>query len=299
MLPDVGLTLPLELSIYLFLVLTMFSMGLALTPSRIVDSLHQRRLVGIALLINLLLIPLAAILVVRVVPMDPAVAAGILIVACAPGSTIGPKLAEFSKGNISLAIHLMFFLSVLAIFTTPATLLLILPGAITGQVDFGDVMTTLVIFILVPMMAGLAINTWREAFADKIRHGAFLLSNLSIVLFGIIFIAVQVTGEVRFYAMFVKVGITAVLATVLIVTLSMLLGWCLGGPERRDRHVLATSSANRNLGVSLLVGASALAAYGEAFVIIIVYAIVQTLVAGLLAVQWGRMEKKRRREAGG
>ncbi len=296
MLPDVGLTLPLEISIYLFLVLTMFSMGLALTTRRIVEPLRERRLVGTAFLINLLLIPVAAILIVRLLPMDAAVAAGILIVACAPGSTIGPKLAEFSKGNISLAISLMFFLSVLAIFTTPATLTLILPGAIVEQVDFVDVMTTLTIFIMVPMMAGLAINTWAESFADKIRRGAFLLSNLSIVLVGIIFLSVQITGEVRFYDMFLKVGITAVLAVLLIVAASMLLGYFLAGPDRGNRQVLATSSANRNLGVSLLVGASALAAYGEAFIIIIVYAIVQTIVSGLIAVKWGQIERRRRKQ---
>ena len=295
MLPDVGLSLPLEISIYLFLVLTMFSMGIALTTRRIAEPLHQRRLVGTAFLVNLLLIPLTAILVVRLLPMDAAVAAGILIVACAPGSTIGPKLAEFSKGNISLAISIMFFLSVLAIFTTPATLTLILPGAIVEQVDFVDVMTTLTIFIMVPMMAGLAINTWAESFADTIRRGAFLLSNLSIVLVGIIFITVQITGEVRFYDMFLKVGISALLAVLLIVGASMLLGYFLAGPDRENRQVLATSSANRNLGVSLLVGASALAAYGEAFIIIIVYAIVQTIVSGLIAVKWGRIERRRRR----
>ncbi|MBT8508609.1 hypothetical protein AZH53_09350 [Methanomicrobiaceae archaeon CYW5] len=245
MLPDVGLSLPLEISIYLFLVLTMFSMGLALTTRRIVEPLRQRRLMGTAFLVNLLLIPMAAILVVRLLPMDAAVAAGILIVACAPGSTIGPKLAEFSKGNISLAISIMFFLSVLAIFTTPATLTLILPGAIVERVDFVDVMTTLTIFIMVPMMAGLAINTWAESFADRIRYGAFLLSNLSIVLVGIIFITVQITGEVRFYDMFLKVGITALLAVLLIVAASMLLGYFLAGPDRENRQVLATSSANR------------------------------------------------------
>ncbi|HDQ07651.1 MAG TPA: hypothetical protein ENN44_02560 [Methanoculleus sp.] len=299
MLPDVGLTLPLEISIYLFLVLTMFSMGLALTTRRIAEPLRQRRMVNTAFFINLLLIPVAAILIVRLLPMDPAVAAGILIVACAPGSTIGPKLAEFSKGNISLAISIMFFLSVLAIFTTPATLTLVLPGAIVERVDFVDVMTTLTIFIMVPMTAGLAINTWAEPFADRIRDRAFLLSNLSIVLFGIIFITVQITGEVRFVDMFFRVGILPVLAVILLVALSMLLGYLLGGPERQNRQVLATSSANRNLGVSLLVGASALAAYGEAFVIIIVYAIVQTLVSGLIAVKWGQMERRKRRQEAG
>ncbi len=296
MLPDIGLTLPLEISIYLFLVLTMFSIGLALTARRIVESLQKRRLVGTAFLINLLLIPIAAILFVRIFPMDPAMTAGILIVACAPGSTIGPKLAEFSKGNISLAISLMFLLSVLAIFTTPLTLTLILPGAITEQIDFAEVMTTLTVFIMIPMMTGLAINTWAESFANKIRQGAFLLSNLSIVLFGIIFITVQITGEVRFLDMFVKVGINAVLVTVLIVALSMLLGWYLGGPEIRNRQVIATSSANRNLGVSLLIGASLLAAYSEVFIIIIVYAIVQTVVSGLIAVKWGQLERRRRKQ---
>ncbi|WP_062399327.1 bile acid:sodium symporter family protein [Methanogenium cariaci] len=168
MLPAIGLTLPLELSIYLFLVATMFSMGgLGLTARRIeAPPLRHHRLIGLAFVINLILIPLAGIVVVRLLPMDMDVAAGLLIVACAPGSTIGPKLAEFSKGDISLAIRIMFYLSVLAIFTTPVTLTLILPGTITEQIDFFSVMTTLVILIFLPMVAGLAINSRFPAGAD-------------------------------------------------------------------------------------------------------------------------------------
>ncbi|KAF1077965.1 bile acid:sodium symporter family protein [Methanogenium sp. MK-MG] len=292
MLSTIGLTLPLELSIYLFLVATMFSMGLGLTTRGIAAPLQHHRLIGLAFFINLILIPLAGIAVVRLIPMDMDVATGLLIIACAPGSTIGPKLAEFSKGDVSLAIRIMFYLSVLAIFTTPITLTFILPGAITEQIDFFSVMTTLVILIFLPMVAGLTINSRFLAFANRIRRQVFIISNLTIVIFGIIFIWVQVTGEVRFIDSFFSVGIAATAAVFILVAFSMLTGYLLGGPEKQNRQVLATSSANRNLGVSLLVGASALAGHGEAFLIIIVYAIVQTLVSGLIAVKWGREERK-------
>ena len=300
MLPSIGLTLPLELSIYLFLVATMFSMGLGITARRIAAPLQHRQLIGLAFGINLILIPLAGIVVVRLLPMDVNVAAGLLIVACAPGSTIGPKLAEFSKGDVSLAIRIMFYLSVLAIFTTPITLTLILPGAITEQIDFISVMTTLIIIIFLPMVAGIAINSRCQAFADRIRRQAHIFSNLTIVIFGILFIWVQVTGEVRFVDSFYSVGVGATVAVLILVAFSMLAGYLLGGPEKPNRQVLATSSANRNLGVSLLVGASALVGNGEAFLIIIVYAIVQTLVSGLIAVKWGqkvRREERRKRRS--
>ena len=301
MLPSIGLTLPLELSIYLFLVATMFSMGLGLTMRKIAEPFqHNHRLIGMTLFINLIIIPLAGIAVVWLLPMDMNVAAGLLIVACAPGSTIGPKLAEFSKSNVSLAISIMFFLSVLAIFTTPVTLTLILPGAITEQIDFISVMMTLVILIFLPMVAGMATNSYFRAFADRIRKNVFIFSNLTIVIFGILFIWVQVTGEVRFVDSFFTVGVNATLAVLILVAFSMLAGYVLGGPDKSDRQMLATSSANRNLGVSLLVGASALTGHEEAFLIIIVYAIVQTLVSGLIAVKWGqkvrKIERQKRKE---
>ncbi len=299
MLSTIGLTLPLELSIYLFLVATMFSMGLGLTIREITAPLKHHRLIGAAFFINLILIPLAGIAMVRLLPMDIGVTAGLLIVACAPGSTIGPKLAEFSKGDVSLAISIMFFLSVLAIFTTPITLTLILSGAITKQIDFFSVMTTLLILIFLPMVAGMATNSRCQAFADRIRRRVFIFSNLTIAIFGIIFIWVQVTGEGRFIDSFFSVGIAATAAVFILVAFSMLAGYLLGGSEKQNRQVLATSSANRNLGVSLLVGASALAGHGEAFLIIIVYAIVQTLISGLIAVKWGqkvRREEKRKKK---
>ncbi|WP_062399326.1 hypothetical protein [Methanogenium cariaci] len=69
-------------------------------------------------------------------------------------------------------------------------------------------------------------------------------------------------GEVRFIDSFFSVGIGATAAVFILVAFSMLAGYLLGGPEKHNRQVLATSSANRNLGVSLLVGASALTGHG-------------------------------------
>ena len=157
-------------------------------------------------------------------------------------------------------------------------------------------MMTLVILIFLPMVAGMATNSYFRAFADRIRKNVFIFSNLTIVIFGILFIWVQVTGEVRFVDSFFTVGVNATLAVLILVAFSMLAGYVLGGPDKFDRQMLATSSANRNLGVSLLVGASALTGHEEAFLIIIVYAIVQTLVSGLIAVKWGQKVRKTERQ---
>ena len=63
----------------------MFSLGLDLTLRQIVGSLRDRRLVAVSLLVNLVVVPLLAIIVTSQISMDEGLRIGIVIYAFAPG----------------------------------------------------------------------------------------------------------------------------------------------------------------------------------------------------------------------
>ncbi|RPI95252.1 MAG: hypothetical protein EHM39_11860, partial [Chloroflexi bacterium] len=93
-----------------FVVTSMLSMGLSLTISQILAPLHSGRLVVMALLANFVVVPAAAYLISRVIPLSDPLQIGLLIVGAAAGAPFLPKLAQVAKANVAFAVGLMTLL---------------------------------------------------------------------------------------------------------------------------------------------------------------------------------------------
>ena len=107
--------------IQLSIVVTMLSIGMQVTGAQIVDSISRRGLMAKALLANLLLIPLVALLLARLFNVPQGLALGFLLVAIAPGAPLIPKLAEVARADLPFSVGLMFVLAFLTVVTTPVT----------------------------------------------------------------------------------------------------------------------------------------------------------------------------------
>jgi len=89
------------LSVLVFVVTSMLAMGLSLTVREILDPLSDLRLVGKALLANFVLVPLAAYVILLVIPLTEAQSIGVILLATAAGAPFLPKLVEFASQNSS------------------------------------------------------------------------------------------------------------------------------------------------------------------------------------------------------
>ncbi|GAB4373494.1 MAG: hypothetical protein Kow00121_16840 [Elainellaceae cyanobacterium] len=85
----------------------MFSLGLSLTLQQILHPLKDAGLVVRVLLANFVLVPLVAYLLKTVIPLDPSLAIGLILLAIPAGARFLPKLVQVSKGNVPLSVGLM------------------------------------------------------------------------------------------------------------------------------------------------------------------------------------------------
>ena len=150
-----------------FLASAMFSVGLDLTARQIVEPLKNRRLVGAALLANVVLVPLLALAIVRLVPMDHALAIGIVVYALAAGTEGGPKFVQLAKGNAGFAVGLLALLLSITVVCMPMALSLAVPDA---HVDRGSLLVKLFMAVVVPIGAGLVIRATRAGLADRLER---------------------------------------------------------------------------------------------------------------------------------
>ena len=95
------------LGIAIFLVTAMLSLGLDMTVKQVMEPLRNRRLVTMSLLISALAVPLMAIVLTRVIPMEQALATGLVLYALAAGTEGGPKFVQLVHGNTPFASGLL------------------------------------------------------------------------------------------------------------------------------------------------------------------------------------------------
>jgi len=94
MLYDIG-----NIAIYAFVLSSMFLTGLMVTIGDLMAPVRNRRLLSLALLSNFIIVPLIALTLIALIPMNPELAAGLLLVSIAAGAPSTAKVAQITGGT--------------------------------------------------------------------------------------------------------------------------------------------------------------------------------------------------------
>lgn len=228
-----------------FVVSSMLAVGLSLTVGQIAAPLRNARLVSLALLANFVLMPLGALAIARLLRLDQALGVGLLVLGTAAGAPFLPKLAGIAKGNLAFAVGLMVLLMVLTVGYMPLVLPLLLEGV---SVNAAKIARSLVLLMLFPLGAGLAVKARYEAAAARVKPVLDRVSNLSLIL---LIALITVTNFDEVLDVF---GTRGILAGIVFIVLGFGIGHLLGGPSLDARRVLALGTAQRNIAAALVVG---------------------------------------------
>jgi bile acid:Na+ symporter, BASS family len=224
-----------------FLASAMFSLGLDLTLRQIVDPLRNRRLLGYSLAANVVLVPLLAIVLSRVIPMDEALAIGVVVYGLAAGTEGGPKFTQLAKGNAGFAVGLLAVLLSITVLLMPAVLSLAVPDA---HVDRLGLLLKLLVAVALPIGLGLAIRARRPALADRM---SVVMHRASLALLAVFFVLVV---YVNFAAM-LELQVGAMVCALLFFAIAFGMGYAMGGPRRENRRTLAIMTFVRNAPISM------------------------------------------------
>jgi BASS family bile acid:Na+ symporter len=229
---------------YPFVVVYMLSVPLETTRGEIIKTLGHWNLTGRALLANFIIIPILGIGIAQFFDLPPDIKIGFLLLAMAPGGLLALQFARVSNGNRVFAVALLFIFCLLAILVTPGLVLLFFYREGAGQLPFAWLILMLLALIVVPALVGRGLQRLIPQQAPKL---GLWLGRLSIV---ISIIAAVMAGRYKSPAIKL-VGTNGIEAIIILILYSWVVGWLLGGPEIRNRKVLAISSSMRNVGVCL------------------------------------------------
>ncbi|SVD96422.1 uncharacterized protein METZ01_LOCUS449276, partial [marine metagenome] len=90
----------------LALAFIMFALGLGLTGEDFLRVAKQPRDFFVGAFSQIIALPIIAFILVKLWPISPELAVGVMIIAAAPGGATSNILTSFSKGDVALSISL-------------------------------------------------------------------------------------------------------------------------------------------------------------------------------------------------
>lgn len=233
-----------QLSGVLFVITSMLAMGLSLTIPMILQPLKNLRLVILALLANFVLVPLLAYLILLVIPLEQSLGIGLIVLACAAGAPFLPKLVQGAKGNIAFGVGLMVLLMVVTIVYIPIVLPLLLTGV---EVNPWDIAQSLIVLMLVPLAIGLLVKShWPES-ADHWQPVMNKISGVAILILLVVGLGLNISNILSL------IGTGGLLALLLFIIGSLVIGFLLGGRDPAVRSVMGLGTAQRNVSAAIVV----------------------------------------------
>jgi BASS family bile acid:Na+ symporter len=235
-----------SLSVLVFVVSSMLAMGLSLTIRQVFNPLKDVMLVIKALVANFVLVPVLAWLVTLILPLSEAQSIGLILLATAAGAPFLPKLVQAAKGNLAFSVGLMVLLMVVTVVYVPVVLPLLLPGVAVNPLDIAS---SLVVLMLIPLAAGLFVKARYGDIAASLQPVMAQTSNTALMLLMVLMLVLN------FDSLISVIGTGAILALLLFIILSFVIGFFLGGPAKDTKAVMGLGTAQRNVSAALVVGA--------------------------------------------
>jgi predicted Na+-dependent transporter len=271
------------LSVLVFVIGSMASMGLSLKMPQIVAPLKNVKLVILALVANFVLVPLLALVITRVIPLDEPIRMGLILLATAAGAPFLPKLAEVAKGSTAFSVGLMVLLMVVTIIYLPIVLPMLLGGV---EVNPWDIAQSLIVMMLIPLAIGLFINARYEETAAKMQPTFGQASNIALLVLTVLGLVLN------FKEMIGLVGSLGILAGIIFIVVSLVIGYLMGGSDAGSRSVIGLGTAQRNISAALVVA-------GQNFDIDVVTYLMVIAVIGLVVLMPAAGELGKRAKAAG
>jgi BASS family bile acid:Na+ symporter len=175
--------------VVVFTVSNLASMGLELNLRKALKSLRSAHAIALILLWGWVVGPALAWLIIRVLPLMDAHAAGLLLISLAPTAPFFPLMVRKARGDMSFAGAFMLLTTIGTVLFLP----LIAPLLIEGlTVDTWSLTKPLLTMVLFPMLIGCAIRVFAPNAAEKLFPvvkkigGLFLLLCLilTLILYG-------------------------------------------------------------------------------------------------------------------
>ena len=235
----------------LALAFIMFALGLGLTGADFLRVAKQPRDFFVGAFSQIIILPIVAFLLVKLWPLAPELAIGVMIIAAAPGGVTSNLLTSFAKGDVALSISLTAIISLLCVFTIPFIILtsvnMLGSSSINQDISLIKMSRDMFLIVTVPVMLGMLFRKILTNLALKLEPVA---KKISIFLFILVLLGAVAAEKENIVSYFVEAGlITLTLNVVMMIVAYYIAGWLASGIKQKKCITIECGLQNGTLAI--------------------------------------------------
>ena len=240
----------------LALAFIMFSLGLGLTGADFTRVAKQPKDFFVGLTCQIILLPLLAFILVKLWPISPELAVGVMIIAAAPGGVTSNILTSFAKGDVALSISLTAIISLLSVLTVPfivvTSLSLLGLENLSKNISLISMAITMFLIVVVPTLFGMFFRKFASSAAIKFESVA---KKISTVLFVIVLLGAILAEKNNIISYFANAGLITLVLNVLMMTIAFYIAQ-LFGTGIEQKKCISIECGLQNGTLAIFVGTS-------------------------------------------
>ncbi len=203
------------------LALIMLGLGLGLTTQDFTRVLRNPKDFLVGFISQLIILPIVAFLLIKILNTPTEIALGVMIIAAAPGGITSNVLTKFAKGDVALSVSLTAIVSIISIITVP---LIVFTSADILGVDLAsqDINLTgtalkMAGVVAVPVILGMIIRKFADNFiSSKISF----IDKITGFLFLIVFIAIWIEERENIFEYLSQAGLIVLILNVVMMLIA-------------------------------------------------------------------------------
>ena len=220
------------------LIIVMTGVGLGLTPNDFRRVAKEPNGFFIGFLGQLILLPLIALFVIKLLGLTGGVAIGLFIIALCQGGTVSNLYSMLAKADVGLSVSLTAVVGLLTPFTIPLfaswAIIHFNDSAQSFHLPFLQTFLQLIIVGVIPVLAGMLIRAKWPSFAQR---SAPWVNRVSSVVLALLVVAICIQMGDQLPVSFVAAGPGALLLNVIAISFGYALGRTLLQRESQARTI--------------------------------------------------------------
>ena len=216
----------------------MLTLGLSLTTQDFIRVIKQPKDFLLGMFSQILILPFVAILLIKVWPISPELAVGLLIIAAAPGGVTSNVLTSYAKGDVALSISLTAVISLLSIITVPFIIFNSMNflgfNIVNKNISLLSIAMQMFLIVAVPTFIGMIIRKMLNQFTQKFEP---IANKISLVLFFIVLVGAIYSEKDNINNYFVESGLITLSLNLLMMIIAFFLAHFFGSGIKQKKTI--------------------------------------------------------------
>ena len=200
------------------LAIIMLGLGLGLTVNDFLRVVKIPRDFLVGFLCQVILLPIIAFILIKIIPMPLEIALGVMIVAAAPGGVTSNILTKFANGDVALSVSLTAIVSILSVLTVPFIIFtsadLLGVTEVNREISMVSMSLKMFFVVTVPVIFGMIL---RSLMTDFIMRKTLLIQRISIILFIVVFLSIWVEEWDKIISFITRAGLVAFILNIVMI----------------------------------------------------------------------------------